>query len=200
MRRWRVDVACRNIVGDDIPAFRTISDSREIHLARLETLFVEVLELCALAGLTRVGTIALDGSKVKANASRPKAMSDNRMKAEKIRLKGRNCQAPGQRRGCRQGRRPRAWSSEDLEHGPGRQGDERPTNWLVVRAVWRRSMRPGSCWKNVPGSTPARTPLAAKTKVKPPSAPPPAETVPEPKDQINFTAPQARIMKTPNKG
>ena len=53
----------------------------------LEALFVEVLKLCALAGLTQVGTIALDGTKVKANASRHKAMSYDRMKEEEKRLK-----------------------------------------------------------------------------------------------------------------
>src|SRR4028118_31095 len=87
MRRCHVDVACRIIVGEDIPDFRTISDFRKIHLARLEMLFVEVLKLCALAGLARVGTIALDGTKVKANASRHKAMSYDRMKAEQVRLR-----------------------------------------------------------------------------------------------------------------
>src|SRR4028118_487701 len=87
MRRCHVDVACRVLVGEDVPDFRTISDFREAHLARLEALFVEVLKLCALAGLARVGTIALDGTKVKANASRHKAMSYDRMKAEETRLK-----------------------------------------------------------------------------------------------------------------
>src|SRR5262249_44606344 len=48
MRRCLADVACRIIVGDDIPDFRTISDFRKIHLKRLEALFVEVLKLCAL--------------------------------------------------------------------------------------------------------------------------------------------------------
>ena len=51
MRRCRTDLACRVIVGEDIPDFRTISDFRKIHLARLEALFVEVPKLCALAGL-----------------------------------------------------------------------------------------------------------------------------------------------------
>ncbi len=87
MRRCRTDVACRIIVGEDIPDFRTISDFRKIHLDRLEALFVEVLKLCALAGLVKVGTIALDGTKVKANASRHKAMSYERMQEEEKRLK-----------------------------------------------------------------------------------------------------------------
>src|SRR4051812_44370901 len=86
MRRCHVDVACRVIVGEDIPDFRTISDFRKIHLTRLEALFIEVLKLCAMAGLARVGTTALDGTKVKANASRHKAMSHDRMKSEEERL------------------------------------------------------------------------------------------------------------------
>src|SRR6516162_6444336 len=86
MRRCQTDVACRIIVGEDVPDFRTISDFRKTHLARLEALFLEVLKLCALAGLARVGTIALDGTKIKANASRHKAMSYDRMKEEEKRL------------------------------------------------------------------------------------------------------------------
>src|SRR3954454_8115282 len=87
MRRCRTDLASRIIVGDDIPDFHTISDFRKTHLDRLEALFVEVLKLCALAGLVKVGTIALDGTKVKANASRHKAMSYERMQEEEKRLK-----------------------------------------------------------------------------------------------------------------
>jgi transposase len=87
MSRCRTDVACRVIVGADVPDFRTISDFRKTHLARLEALFVELLKLRALAGLARVGTVALDGTKVKANASRHKAMSYDRMKEEEQRLK-----------------------------------------------------------------------------------------------------------------
>src|SRR5271169_5834634 len=118
MRRCRTDVACRIIVGDDIPDFRTISDFRKIHLARLETLFVEVLKLCALAGLVKVGTIALDGTKVKANASRHKAMSYDRMKAEEIRLKEEIAKLLADAEA--------ADKAEDLQHGPDRHGDELP--------------------------------------------------------------------------
>src|SRR5215831_11004597 len=118
MRRCQTDVACRVIVGDDIPDFRTISDFRKIHLKRLEALFVEVLKLCALAGLARVGTIALDGTKVKANASRHKAMSYDRMKAEETRLKEEIAQLLDDAEA--------ADRAEDSEHGPDRRGDELP--------------------------------------------------------------------------
>ena len=86
MSRCETDAAFRVIVGDDIPDFRTISDFRKRHLAALEGLFVEVLKLCAKAGLVKVGRIALDGSKVKANASRHKAMSYDYMLKEEQRL------------------------------------------------------------------------------------------------------------------
>src|SRR5207342_2835174 len=118
MRRCQVDIACRAIVGEDIPDFRTISDFRKIHLARLEALFVEILKLCALAGLAQVGTIALDGTKVKANASRHKAMSYDRMKAEEIRLKGEIAKLLADAEA--------ADEADDSEHGPDGHGDELP--------------------------------------------------------------------------
>src|SRR5271156_7241641 len=115
MRRCQTDVACRIVVGDDIPDFRTISDFRKVHLERLETLFVEVLKLCALAGLVKVGTIALDGTKVKANASRHKAMSYDRMKSEEARLQEELAKLLAEARA--------ADEAEDLQHGPDRHGD-----------------------------------------------------------------------------
>src|SRR4030088_2266649 len=118
MRRCHVDGACRVIVGEDIPDFRTISDFRKTHLARLDSLFVEVLKLCALAGLVKVGTIALDGTKVKANASRHKAMSYDRTRTEEARLKEEIAKIRADAQA--------ADDAEDLAHGPDRHGDELP--------------------------------------------------------------------------
>src|SRR3954453_12508937 len=134
MRRCRVDVACRVIVGEDVPDFRTISDFRKTHLARLEMLFVEVLKLCALAGLVKVGTIALDGTKVKANASRHKAMSYDRMQEEQKRLTeeiaGMLAEAQA------------ADDAEDARHGPDRRGDELPEE-LARRQSRRAKIKKG---------------------------------------------------------
>jgi len=80
----------RVIAGDDIPDFRTISDFRKRHLEELSGLFVGVLQLCQKAGLVKLGHIALDSTKVKANASRHKAMSYGRMKQEEKRTQRRN--------------------------------------------------------------------------------------------------------------
>src|SRR6476619_5523036 len=68
------------IVAGDVPDFRTISDFRKRHLAALAKLFVQVLKLCATAGLVKLGHVARDGTKIKANASKHKAMSYERMK------------------------------------------------------------------------------------------------------------------------
>jgi len=75
-------ISFKVIVGDDIPNFRTISDFRKLHLKELQQLFVQVLQLCQEAGLVKLDHIALDGTKIKANASRHKAMSYGRMLKE----------------------------------------------------------------------------------------------------------------------
>src|ERR1700677_2142923 len=82
----RIAKACRervdfmSIVGLDPPDFRTISEFRKRHLSVLSALFWQVLRLCERAGLVRLGHVALDGTKIKANASKHKAMSYDRMK------------------------------------------------------------------------------------------------------------------------
>jgi hypothetical protein len=192
MRRCQVDVACRVIVGEDIPDFRTISDFRKTHLARLETLFVEVLKLCALAGLVKVGTIALDGTKVKANASRHKAMSYDRMQEEQKRLKeeiaGMLAEAQA------------ADDAEDARHGPDRHGDELPAE-LARRQSRLAKIQQAKAMLEERAKVEAAAEAArraAEGQAPPKTAP--ADTVPEPKDQINFTDPESRIMKVANKG
>lgn len=192
MRRCQIDVACRVIVGEDTPDFRTISDFRKIHLARLEALFIEILKLCALAGLAKVGTIALDGTKVKANASRHKAMSYDRMKTEEIRLKEEIAKLLAEAEATDK--------AEDIEHGPDRQGDELPDE--LARRQSRLAKIQGARKLLEERARIEATEEAARRQAEDKSPPkvPPAEAVPDPKDQINFTDPQSRIMKASNKG
>src|SRR5690606_5362350 len=75
------------VTGLNQPDFRTISEFRRRHLAALKGLFVQVLKLCQRAGLVSLGHVALDGTKVKANASKHKAMSYKRMLETEQRLK-----------------------------------------------------------------------------------------------------------------
>ena len=192
MRRCQVDVACRVIVGEDIPDFRTISDFRKIHLARLEALFVEVLKLCALAGLARVGTIALDGTKVKADASRHKAMSYDRMKAEEARLKEEIAKILAEAKAVDE--------AEDVKHGPDRRGDELPDE--LTRRQSRLAKIQGAKKLLEERARSEATEEAARrcAEGKSPPKAPPTEAAPGPKDQINFTDPESRIMKASNKG
>jgi transposase len=192
MRRCRIDVACRVIVGQDIPDFRTISDFRKVHLARLETLFVEVLKLCALAGLARVGTIALDGTKVKANASRHKAMSYGRMKAEEARLKEEIAGLLADAEAVDE--------AEDVEHGPDRRGDELPDE--LARRQGRLAKIQGArrLLEERARIEAAEEAARRQAEGRSPPATPPSEAVPDPKGQINFTDPESRIMKASNKG
>jgi len=76
------EVAYRVMAGDQHPDHDSIAAFRQRHLPALARLFVQVLELCEAAGLVKLGHVALDGSKVKANASRHKAMSYERMCAK----------------------------------------------------------------------------------------------------------------------
>src|SRR6266702_4889430 len=76
----------RMIVAGDPPDFRTISEFRRRHLKALAGLFVQVLKLAEKAGLVKLGHVALDGTKIKANASKHKAMSYDRMKKREAEL------------------------------------------------------------------------------------------------------------------
>jgi transposase len=79
-KRLQEDVAFRVLAAGNEPDFRTISDFRKIHLAALEGLFQQVLRMALELGAMKLGRVAIDGSKVKANASKHKAMSYRRMK------------------------------------------------------------------------------------------------------------------------
>lgn len=82
-----VDVAFRVIAGGTQPDHTVISEFRRFHLVALERLFLQVLRLCQAAGLMKLGHVALDGTKVQANASKHKAMSYDRMIKTEIELK-----------------------------------------------------------------------------------------------------------------
>jgi transposase len=192
MRRCRTDVACRIIVGEDVPDFRTISDFRKIHLARLEGLFVEVLKLCALAGLTRVGTIALDGTKIKANASRHKAMSYDRMIEEEKRLKEEIAGLLAEAEATD--------AAEDETHGRDRSGDELPDELKRRESRLAKILEAKALLEERARSEAAEEAARRQAEGKGPPTKPPTEAVAEPKDQINFTDPESRIMKVSNKG
>jgi transposase len=86
-RKLHEDVAFRVLAAGNFPAHRTIRDFRALHLKELSDLFVQVVRLACEMGLVKLGTIAVDGTKVKANASRHKAMSYGHMRKAEAELK-----------------------------------------------------------------------------------------------------------------
>jgi hypothetical protein len=95
-------VAFRVLGADNFPAHRTIRDFRALHLNEFTELFIQVVRLAREMGLVKLGTIAVDGTKIKANASRHKAMSYARMQAAEVELKA-QITASGEE-GCQFGR------------------------------------------------------------------------------------------------
>jgi transposase len=194
----RIEQACRErvtfrvIVGPDIPNFRTISDFRKLHLKELQTLFVQVLRLCQAAGLVKLGTVALDGTKVKANASRHKAMSYGYMKQEEVRLEKEIGELLAQAQ--------TADEAEDQTHGSDRRGDELPAE-LARRATRLQRIREAKRALEDQAKAAAETPVANHDTPEPPAKKPNAPAaVPDDKKQYNFTDPESRIMKANNKG
>ena len=85
-QRLREDIAFRVLAANNTPDFRTISDFRKNHLGELSKLFLGVLAVCQRAGLVKLGHVSLDGTRVKANASKHKAMSYGRMREKSAEL------------------------------------------------------------------------------------------------------------------
>lgn len=189
--RCVTDAAFRVIVADDIPNFRTISDFRKIHLAALSKLFLQALQLCQAAGLVKLGAFALDGSKVKANASRHKAMSYERMCEHETRLKQEIAELLQ--------RAQATDDSEDQQHGTDRSGDELPAE-LARRESRLKKIQAAKLALEEQARQVAQEradALVAAGKVPDFAV---SEALPDPKAQRNFTDPESKIMKTSNKG
>jgi transposase len=184
------------IVAGDAPDFRTISEFRRRHLKALGGLFVQVLKLAERAGLVKLGHVALDGTKLRANASKHKAMSYERMKKREAEL------AAEVARWLKVAEA--ADRDEDRRYGE-RRGDELP-DWVADKQKRLERIRQAKAELEAEARAAAEEEKQRRQKADeerqarglkkkgPPSAPPRDE--PEPKAQRNFTDPQSRILKT----
>jgi hypothetical protein len=149
-----------------------------MHLTALRGFFEQVLRLARELGAPRVGRVALDSSKVKANASKHKAMSYGRMRDKQRQLREEVKQLLDQAEA--------ADAAEDEQYGPDRRGDELPAE------LQRRESR-------LQRIREAKRALEARAKDEAAAAGTPAESAkPDPKAQYNFTDPESRIMKGPD--
>ena len=174
-RRLVEDIAFRVLAADNQPNFRTISDFRKIHLKTLADLFEQVLQIALEAGAMKVGRVALDGTKVKANASKHKAMSYARMREKEKQLKAEVKQLLEQAEA--------ADAEEDARYGKERSGDELPAE------LERRQTRLKKI-KEAKRALQARARQQAAAEGNDPQ-----QAEPKDKDQYNFTDPESRIMK-----
>lgn len=177
-KRLIEDVAFRVLAAGNQPDFRTISDFRKIHHQALEGLFQQVLRLALEAGAIRLGRVALDSTKVKANASKHKAMSYGRMKEDELSLRKAVRKLLAQAKA--------ADDEEDARYGKDKRGDELPDE-LSRRETRLKRIREAKCALEER----AREEADQKGKSKEEAE----ESKPNDKAQFNFTDPESRIMK-----
>jgi transposase len=192
-KRLSEDMAFRVLAAGNEPDFRTISEFRRIHLKALEGLFVQVLQLALKLGAMKLGRVVIDGTKIKANASKHKAMSYERMLREEQRLREEVKQLLAEAE--------QTDTDEDKRYGRNRRGDELPAELgrreerlkriaeakkaLDARARAEAEEKDQNSDKNGrPGAGSKRGRRAAAQ--------------PKPKAQHNFTDPESRIMKGPD--
>ena len=178
-KRLEEDISFRVLAANNTPDFRTVSDFRKDHLPALAALFVQVLRLCRRAGLVKLGHVALDGTKIKANASKHKAMSYGRMKEEEARLEAEVQQLLSNAEAVDE--------EEDRTYGKNKRGDELPKE-LVFRESRLKKIREARAALEAEAQQEAEQKGAGGGK---------ASGVPEDKAQRNFTDPESRIMPAP---
>lgn len=176
-KRIQEDIPFKVLAAGNEPDFRTISDFRKIHLAALQGLFEQVLEMALESGTMKLGRVSLDGTKVKANASKHKAMSYARAKEKQRQLR--------QEVEALLAQAAAADEEEDRRHG-NRRGDELPEE---LRRRETRLAKLKQAKKVIEQR--AREKAAAEGK----SPEQVKQAKPGDKDQYNFTDPESRIMK-----
>ena len=181
-------VALRYLAGGNRPSHRTISRFRQDNVERFEKIFVDVVQVARRAGLVKLGDVAIDGTKVHANASKHKAMSYGRMKSEEAKLRREIRAITDMAKGID--------AAEDAKFGPDFRGDELPAELqrrterrAKIRAVMKemkeeQARDDAESKRGASGRGPA---------LKRPNGIPPDDK------QHNFTDPESRIMMTGRK-
>jgi transposase len=197
------EVPYRVLAANQHPDHDSIAAFRQQHLQALGGLFLEVLELCRRAGLVTLGHVALDGSKLLANASKHKAMSYSRMAEAERKLEQEVAALLAQAQ--------QVDAAEDAQYGKGRRGDELPAELTRRESRLAKIREAKAALEAEARAQAAEAARAAQAKLaqqerqaettgrkpqgRPPQVPDPTQAVPDPKAQRNFTDPDSRIMK-----
>jgi transposase len=197
------EIPYRVLAADQHPDHDTLAAFRQQHLPALAALFTQVLDLCRQAGLVQLGHVALDGTKVLANASKHKAMSYGRMAEAERTLE--------QEVAALLTQAAQVDAAEDAQYGQGTRGDELPKE-LARRESRLAKIREAKAALEAEAKAQAiaaaeaaqakqaeRERQVAETgrtpKGRPPTLPDPTKATPAPTAQRNFTDPESRIMK-----
>ena len=204
------NVAFRFLAADQHPDHDSISTFRQTHLQALAGLFTQALQLCQKAGLVKLGHVAIDGTKLKANASKHKAMSYDRMPEKEKQLRAEVDKLLAQA--------AQTDAKEDAKYGAGKQADELPAE--LARRMRFQLLRQESRLQKIAEAKASleqearelarikKAEVEAKLEQRrleeekrgkkfggrPPQVPDPEQAKPEPKAQRNFTDPDSRIM------
>ncbi len=197
------DVAFRFLAADQHPDHDSISSFRQAHLQSLAELFTQALRLCDKAGLIKLGHVAIDGTKLKANASKHKAMSYERMVEKEKQLREEVDKLLAQA--------AQADAAEDAQYGKGKRGDELPPELArresrlkkigeAKAALEQEARERATVEKTLAEGKLEERRLKEEAQGKkfggrPPQVPDPEQAKPEPKAQRKFTDPESRIMK-----
>ena len=193
-RRLHEDVAFRLLAAENFPSHRTVCEFRRRHLSDFKNLFVQVLGVAGEMGVVKFGKISIDGTKVRANASKRKAMSYGGLKKEQERLKKEIV--------ARVNQSLETDGREDERYGESNAGDELPDELsrrerrlaAIEQAKQRLEARQREL-DDAKGRKPGqdRNPQGGRPYKR-------AYGEPEDKAQRNFTDPQSSIMKTSTEG
>lgn len=192
-RQIEENIAFRVLAAGQAPAHRTISRFRQDHIERFKAVFVQVVQIACESGLTSLGTVAIDGTKLKANASKHKAMSYGRMQEEEKRLCGEIASLVKAAED--------ADAQEDRDLGPDVRGDELPSELkrrqdrLAVIQAAKQRLEARKREEQAEAIDAERKRKESGESRRGPKRKHPLGQ-PKPADQENFTDPDSRIMKT----
>jgi len=194
-RRCHVDVAFRWLTANSAPDYRSISRFRRRHLQALDDLFTQVLVLCSDAGLVKLGRVALDGTKLRASASRHKAMSYSRLGPRIEQIQGEVAALLAEAEATD--------LAEDEEYGEDKRGDEVPpelarreTRLVKLRAAKEAIEAEAADKAARKAADKAEADGADDDGIAQAAAEAADAATPKDKTQRSFTDPEARMMKT----
>jgi transposase len=196
------DVGFRYLSGDQHPDHATIAEFRKRHLDALSGLFTQALLLCSEAGLVKLGHVSIDGTKIKANASKHKAMSYKHMNETEARLK--------QEIDTLLAAAEKTDAEEDAQYGKDRHGDELPAELQRRQSRLQKIGEAKAALEQEAKEMAAQERVEAEQKLaeraeqerrtgkkkggRKPELPDPEQAKPDDTAQRNFTDPESRIM------